>query len=79
MLKLRKKNQKILELKDSVINKMKGLDSLGNKADYLEERINKLRDRNLIEVMQVEEERESLKVRKFCESCTTLLGRTTAG
>ena len=60
MLKLRKKNQKILELKDSVINKMKGLESLGNKADYLEERINKLRDRNLIEVMQVEEERESL-------------------
>ena len=58
MLKLRKKNQKILELKDSVINKMKGLESLGNKADYLEERINKLRDRNLIEVMQVEEERE---------------------
>ena len=62
------------------MNKMKkGLKSLGSRADYLEERINKLRDRNLIEVMQVEEERESLKVRKFCESCRTLLGRTMVG
>ena len=57
----------------------KGLKSLGNRADCLEERINKLRDRNRIEVMQVEEERESLKVRKLCESCTTLLGRTMVG
>ena len=80
MLKLQKRTKQILELKDSIINKMKkGLKSLGNRADYLEERINKLRDRNRIEVMQVEEERESLKVRKLCESCTTLLGRTMVG
>ena len=44
-----KNNQKILELKNM-------LESIGNVADHVEERINKLKDRHL-EIIQVEEKR----------------------
>ena len=47
----------ILELKNS-INKMdNALESTGNRADHMEDRISKLEDRNL-EMIQVEEKRE---------------------
>lgn len=44
-----KNNQKILELKNM-------LESIGNVAGHVEERINKLKDRHL-EIIQVEEKR----------------------
>lgn len=49
------------------------LESLGKRADHMEERLGKLEDRNL-ERIQVEEERElRLKKRKNSENCSTPL------
>lgn len=50
------KNTKILKLKNS-INEMNKLESTGNRADQVEEKILGLLDRNL-EMIQMEEERE---------------------
>ena len=53
-----KQNQTgILELKDWINERKDALEHTGNRADQKEERISKLKDRN-IEMIQVEEERE---------------------
>ena len=53
-----KKNQtEILELKDSINEMKNALESTGNRADHIEERISKLKERN-IEMILVEEDRE---------------------
>lgn len=52
-----KKNQTEILVKNSM-NKMKNpTESIGNRADQMEERINDLGDRD-IEIIQLEEERE---------------------
>ena len=57
MILLSQNQTEILELKNS-INEMKySLASIGNRADHMEERISKPKDRNL-ETIQVEDERE---------------------
>ena len=52
----KKKKKQILELKNT-INENNALESSGNRADHMEERISKPKDRNL-ETIQVEDERE---------------------
>ena len=54
--KKKKKNPEMLELKNT-INEKNALESSGNRADHMEERISKPKDRNL-ETIQVEDERE---------------------
>ena len=56
------------------------LESIGNRADYMEERISELEDR-IMEVLQVGEERElrSKTMREFFENCLILFGRATSG
>ena len=53
---VKKKKKQILELKNT-INEKNALESSGNRADHMEERISKPKDRNL-ETIQVEDERE---------------------
>ena len=46
-LKLKKNQTEILELKNSINEMKNALESNGNRADHMEERISKLTDRNL--------------------------------
>lgn len=58
---------------------MNALESVRNGVDDMEERISKLRDRNL-DMIHVEEEREDiLQMRKFYGCYLTLLGRAILG
>ena len=55
------------------------LERNGNTADHMEERISKLKDRNL-EMIQVEEEKQNTKkVRKFHKTYPTHLERKILG
>ena len=57
-IRILKKNQ-ILELKNLINESNNEIVSIGNRADYMEERISKLEGRNL-EMIQVEEERTKI-------------------
>lgn len=54
---LYKRTKQILELKNSINEMRNGIKSSGNRADFMEERISKLEDRNL-KMIQIEERRE---------------------
>ena len=60
-------------MKNSINQIKNALVSIENRADYMEERISKLKGRNL-EMIQVKEEKElRSKMRKFFENYLTLL------
>ena len=55
------------------------LESTGNRADQMEERICKLEDRNLEMIQEEREIRFFFKMSKFYNSYLILLGRATLG
>ena len=57
----KKKKAEVLELKNSINERKKALESVGNTADHMEERISKLKGRNL---EMVEEKRELRSLKK---------------
>lgn len=67
-----------LELKNSINEMEKTLESIVNRADLMEERIRELEDKNT-EMIQVEEERELsfFLMKKSCKNYSNPLGKAT--
>ena len=69
-----KKNQEVPELKNSTNETKNALESIGNRADHMEERISELNYRNDTSRRR-KRNKIIFKTRKFCESYLTLLAK----